>query len=174
MAKSFSCILILVGIKLDVYSAKPGKVVGPVVPYENSGLMKDGYDPRTFIRSTVLPQVAPSSYCYRKSSMGKQEKSSTMDSERDRSSQVKQGPQCGMAAKFAPDIAINIDSNPFFMTRVGVNKVENIDDRITIDANLLQAKAQYGGIGAATSAGATAAVHRKVGTVQYGMATRMY
>jgi mitogen-activated protein kinase 1/3 len=78
-----------------------------------------------------------------------------------------------MAAKLAPDIAINIDSNPFFMTRAGVAKVEHMDDRIAIDTNLLQAKAQYGGISAASAAAATATTHRKVGTVQYGMA-RMY
>ncbi|KAJ0110410.1 hypothetical protein Patl1_01466 [Pistacia atlantica] len=153
--------------------AKPGKVVGPVVPYENTSVMKDAYNPRTFIRSTVLPQAVPGAYCYRKSSAGKQEKSTAMDSERELSSQVKQVPQCGMAAKLTPDIAIDIDSNPFFMTRAGVNKVERGNDRIAIDTNLLQAKAQYGGIGAAATAGGSAAAHRKVGTVQYGM-SRMY
>ncbi|XVF60780.1 hypothetical protein PTKIN_Ptkin08bG0076000 [Pterospermum kingtungense] len=151
--------------------AKPGKVVGPVVPYENGTIMKDTYDPRTFIRSTVLPpQAAHPAYSYHKSSTAKQDRS-TIESERQLPS--KQVPQCGMSAKFAPDIAINIDSNPFFMTRV--NKVEAADERITIDTNLLQAKAHYGGIGVAATAAAaaTATTHRKVGTVQYGM-TRMY
>ncbi|XP_022774642.1 mitogen-activated protein kinase 20-like [Durio zibethinus] len=147
--------------------AKPGKVVGPVVPYENGAIMKDTYDPRTCMRSTVLPpQPVLPAYSYHKSTTGKQERS-TMESERELPPQTRQIPQCGMAAKFTPDIAINIDSNPFFMTRV--NKVEPADDRISIDTNLLQAKAQYGGIGAAV----TATTHRKVGTVQYGM-TRMY
>ncbi|XWS41061.1 hypothetical protein CRYUN_Cryun17cG0048200 [Craigia yunnanensis] len=144
--------------------AKPGKIVGPVVPYENGTIMKDTYDPRTFIRSTVPPQAAHPACSYHKSSTGKQERS-TMESERELPSQTKQVPQCGMAAKFSPDIAINIDSNPFFMTRV--NKVEPANDRINIDTNLLQAKAR--GVGVA----ATATTHRKVGTVQYGM-TRMY
>ncbi|XVE86263.1 hypothetical protein DITRI_Ditri18aG0021400 [Diplodiscus trichospermus] len=146
--------------------AKPGKVVGPVMPYEN-GTIKDTYDPRAFIRSTALPpQVARPAYSYHKSSTGKQERSS-MESERELPSQTKQVPQCGMATKFAPDIAINIDANPFFMTRV--SKVEPADDRVTIDTKLLQAKAHYGGIGVT----ATSATHRKVGTVQYGV-TRMY
>ncbi|XWS33012.1 hypothetical protein CRYUN_Cryun22dG0040800 [Craigia yunnanensis] len=137
--------------------AKPGKVVGPVVPYENGTIMKDGYDPRTIIRSTVLPhQALHPAYPYHKSSTGKQERS-TKESARELPCQTKQLPQCGKASKFAPDIAINIDSNPFFMTRV--NKVEPADDnRISIDTNLLQA---------------TASAHRKVGSVQYGMA-RMY
>ncbi|KAH7577445.1 hypothetical protein ACOSP7_001651 [Xanthoceras sorbifolium] len=153
--------------------AKPGKVVGPVVPYENTNVMKDAYDPRSFIRSTAVPQGVPPAYCYRKSGTGKQERPTSQDSERDLSSQIKQiPPQCGMATKFGPDIAINIDSNPFFMTRAGVNKVEHVEERVAIDTNLLQGKAQYGGIGAATAV-ATAGTHRKVGTVQYGM-TRMY
>lgn len=146
-------------------SAKPGKVVGPVVPYEN-GNIKDAYDPRTLIRSAVLPpQAVPPTYYYRKSSTGSQERSAT--------EAHKQAPQSGMAAKLAPDIAINIDNNPFFMTRAGVTKVEHIDERIAIETNLLQATAQYSGISAASAATATAATHRKVGTVQYGM-TKMY
>ena len=137
------------------------------MPYENGTIMNDAYDPRTFIRSTVLPpQAVHPAYSYFKSSTGKQERS-TMESARELPSQTKQLPQCGMAAKFAPDIAINIDSNPFFMTRV--NKVGPADDGITIDTNLLQGKAHYGGLGVA----ATATAHRKAGTVQYGM-TRMH
>ncbi|XWS44467.1 hypothetical protein CRYUN_Cryun15aG0047300 [Craigia yunnanensis] len=147
--------------------AKPRKVVGPVVPYENGTITKDAYYPRTFIRSTVLPpQAVHPAYSYHKSSTGKQERS-TMESERELPSETKQLPQCGMAAKFAPDTAINIDSNPFFMTRV--NKVGPVDDGITIDTNLLRGKAHYGGIGVA----ATDTAHRKVGIVEYGM-TRMY
>ncbi|XP_041005472.1 mitogen-activated protein kinase 20 [Juglans microcarpa x Juglans regia] len=150
--------------------AKPGKVVGPVVPY-NNGNVKDSYDQRTAMRSAVLPpQGAPPAYYYRKSSSGNQERSAT-ETQRDLSFQAKQSPQCVTAAKLAPDIAINIDNNPFFMTRAGVTKVEHIDDRIAIDTNLLQAKAQYGGISAGSAAAAGS--QRKVGSLQYGM-TRMY
>ncbi|GAV65174.1 Pkinase domain-containing protein [Cephalotus follicularis] len=155
-----------------ILQAKPGKVVGPAVPYENGSVVKDAYDPRTLIRSNVLThQAVPPAYGNQKSNSGKQERS-TMETETDLSS--KQVPPYGLAAKFAQEIAINIDSNPFFMTRAGVNKVEHADDRIAIDTNLLQMKARFGGIGAAaTAAAATAAAHRKVGTVQFGM-TRMY
>lgn len=104
-------------------------------------ITKDAYDPRTFLRSTVLPpQAVHPAISYYKSSTG----------------------------KFAPDIAINIDTNPFFMTRV--KKVEAGDDRNTIDTNLLQAKSHYGGIVVAAAAATT---RGKFGTVQYGM-TRMY
>ncbi|PPS09410.1 hypothetical protein GOBAR_AA11239 [Gossypium barbadense] len=97
--------------------------------------------PRTFLRSTVLPpQAVHPAISYYKSSTG----------------------------KFAPDIAINIDTNPFFMTRV--KKVEAGDDRNTIDTNSLQAKSHYGGISVTAAAATT---RGKFGTVQYGM-TRMY
>ncbi|PON90692.1 Serine/threonine protein kinase [Trema orientale] len=154
--------------------AKPGRIVGPVVPYENGNTIKDAYDPRTLNRTAVLPPqaVPPAAYCYRKPVAGSQERSAA-EAARDMSSQAKQAVQCGMAAKLAPDIAINIDTNPFFMTRAGVTKVQH-NDRIGIDANLLQGKPSYGGIGAAAAATtATGAAHRKVGSVQYSM-SRMY
>jgi hypothetical protein len=133
-------------------SAKPGKV-GPVAPYENGNIVKGSYDIRTMSRSTGLP-----SYNYRESSTTKLER------ERDFCMQV---PECEMATKRAPDVSINIDSNPFFMTRAGVNKIEHVvGDGIAIDTNLLQAKAHFG------STTATAG-HRKVGTVECGI-TRMY
>uniref|UniRef100_A0A2P2M958 mitogen-activated protein kinase n=1 Tax=Rhizophora mucronata TaxID=61149 RepID=A0A2P2M958_RHIMU len=148
--------------------ANPTKVVGPVLSYENGNVSRDAYDQRTFIRSTVPPQAAPSAYCYRKSSTGNQDRS-TMEAERDLPSQ-QQVQHRGMVPKFGPDVVINVDSNPFLMTQAGVGKVEHVDDRITIDASLLQAKAQFGGIRASVT---SAASHRKVEAVQYGM-TRMY
>ena len=151
------------------FLAKPGKVVGPVVPYEYGGVVKDSYDPRAFIRGSVFPsQAVPPAYYYQRSGTGNQERSTTED-DKGLPLQAKHAQQCAVNAKVAPDIAINIDTNPFFMTRVGVNRIEE-DDRISIDTNLLQSKAaHYGGIN--TAAGATA--HRKAGPVQYGM-TRMY
>lgn len=116
------------------------------------------------------PQPVPPAYYYQRppSSTSNQERS-VAEADKGVVMQAKHGQQCGVNAKMGPDIAINIDTNPFFMTRVGVNKIEK-DDQIAIETNLLQSKAaQYGGVGAA--AGATA--HRKVGTVQYGM-TRMF
>lgn len=166
-------------VNLLFSSAKPGRVVGPVAPYENGCGVKEAYDPRIVTRNAALPlQAVPPAYCYQGNSMGKQERSA-METERERSSQAKQVPQYGMATKSAPEIAINIDNNPFYMARAGVNKVDHVDDRIAIDTNLLQAKTQFGGIGAAAAAAAAAtataamAAHRKVGTVQYGM-SRMY
>ncbi|KAL7103936.1 hypothetical protein ACP275_08G211900 [Erythranthe tilingii] len=120
--------------------AKPGKVVGPVIP--------------------------SASYSYNRSSTGKPERS-TAEIRRELPPPTKQIPSCAMAAKLAPDIAINIDTNPFYMmTRPAVTaKADQVDDRVVIDTNLLQTRAQYG-------AGAPPA--RKVGSVvRYSMA-KMY
>ncbi|KAL0406527.1 UNVERIFIED_CONTAM: Mitogen-activated protein kinase [Sesamum latifolium] len=144
--------------------AKPGKVVGPVLPCENG----NAYDSRTLVRNTLPPQIIPSAYCYHRSSTGKQERT-VADAQREFTCHTKQIPNCSMAAKLAPDIAINIDSNPFYITRAAVTKLDHVDDRVTIDTNLLQAKAQYSTAAAATNM----AAHQKVGSVQYGMA-RMY
>ncbi|KAJ4981149.1 hypothetical protein NE237_031986 [Protea cynaroides] len=148
--------------------AKPGKVVGPVMPCENGSNVKDGYDPKMLIRNAVLPpQGIPPPYCYRRPSM-KHERLGA-ECERDLSQAKPLPPQYSMSAKLAPEIALDMNSSPFYLTRAGVMKADQIDDRIAIDTNLLQAKSQFGGIAPA----ATAAAHRKVGTVQYGM-TRMY
>ncbi|XP_042486078.1 mitogen-activated protein kinase 10-like isoform X1 [Macadamia integrifolia] len=143
--------------------AKPGKVVGPVMPYENGSNMKDGYDAK-MLRNAVLPQVIPSTYCYHRPSM-KHERSGA-EGEGDLTQTKPQLPQCSMVAKLAPEIAIDMNSS-FYLTRAGVTKTDQVADRIAIDTNLLQSKSQFGGIGAAAAA---AAAHRKVGTVQYGMA----
>ncbi|KAF5201610.1 Mitogen-activated protein kinase [Thalictrum thalictroides] len=148
--------------------AKPGKVVGPVVQFEN-GSMKDAYDPRTYVRNAVLPpQPIPSSYCVRRTNVAKQERSGS-EAERDLTQTRPQVPQCSMMAKLAPEVAIDINSS-FYLTRAGVTKSDPTNDRIVIDTHMLQAKSQFGGIGAAAAA---AAAHRKVGTVQFNM-SRMY
>lgn len=84
------------------------------------------------------------------------------------SNNTKHIPHSSIAAKLAPDIAIDIDTSPFYINRGGGTKLsEHGHDRVIIDTNLLQAKAQYGGHVVSAS---NVAAHRKV---QYGMA-RMY
>nr|DAD43407.1 TPA_asm: hypothetical protein HUJ06_001637 [Nelumbo nucifera] len=75
-----------------------------------------------------------------------------------------------MVVEMTPEIAIDINASPYCLSRE-VSKAEQVgDDRIAVDVNLLQAKSQFGGIGASTT---IPTVHRKVGTVQIGM-SRMY
>ncbi|XP_019166352.1 PREDICTED: mitogen-activated protein kinase 20-like isoform X1 [Ipomoea nil] len=161
--------------------AKPGKVVGPTVPYETGS--KEAFEQqRNVIRSTIRTpsQIMPSTYCYQRFGAAAKQERPVTEAQKEvvpSSQHVKPIVHCGMAAKLAPDIAITIDSNPFYMTRGGGVKKppgDHVSDGISIDTNFLQTKAQYGGIGmaAATAANASAA-HRKMGTVQFGM-SRMY
>ncbi|KAK9153210.1 hypothetical protein Sjap_000690 [Stephania japonica] len=156
----------------DLYvSAKPGKVVGPVMPYENASSIKDAYDPRTYARNAVLPpQPLPPPYYFRRSNPTKPE-GAGLEAERDLLQSRSQIPQCSMITKLAPEVAIDINPT-FYLSQAGVSKSDQADDRIALDANLLQSKSQFATIGG-ISAAAAAAAHRKIGTVQYGM-SRMY
>lgn len=151
-----------------------GEVVGPVIPYEKAGASIGSNDRRTAIRDSALPQVVHPSYFYPSPSRGTEVRSAS-DIGKDSLLQAKQQiPQCGIAAKLAPEIAINIDPDPFYVSRVGIPKMDRIDDRITMDTNLMQVKSQFGGISAATAAAATTVGgHGKVGTITFGM-SRMY
>lgn len=133
--------------------------------YNNANANRNSYDPRTATGSSIVSsQGSSSGYYYHNSSFGKQPKP---NGESNRVSvPEKQVPLYGVAPKPAQEVAITIDSNPFFMTRAVVN---NANDQVAIDTNLLQAAAQYSGVGSA----ATASTHRKFGSVQYGV-TRMY
>ena len=65
-------------LTLSLFSAKTGKVVGSVVPYEHESVAKDSYDPRTLIRGTMLPSLAvPPAYCYQRSTSGNRERLAT-------------------------------------------------------------------------------------------------
>ncbi|KAK4741733.1 hypothetical protein SAY87_025321 [Trapa incisa] len=155
--------------------ARPGRVVGPVVP--SGTFMKDAYDSRAVMRSPAPPpQSLPPYYYQSPSTVKPEQREKRIDHERDSSAlqQVKHVmPYDGLLpSKLASEVAINIDVNPFYMTRVTAGKFEGCNDQIVIDANFLQAKvAQLGGHHGASAA--TANAHRKVGAVQYGM-TSMY
>ncbi|CAD5179541.1 unnamed protein product [Musa acuminata subsp. malaccensis] len=140
--------------------SRPGKVVGPVMPYE-SGSVKDAYDPRRYIRNAVLPQqpVIPPAYCHH---------GSAGNLEADRESIQHKSPQPCIPGKVSPDIALDMRASPFYLSAATAEPAE----RNTVAASLLQVKSPFNGIVAAAAAGAGAG-HRNVGTVQFGM-TSMY
>ncbi|CAA7408435.1 unnamed protein product [Spirodela intermedia] len=148
---------------------KPGKVVGPVVPAcENGGPHRgEAYDPRKFVRNSVLPPqpAAPPAYHhFRRPSVGKPERDG--EAERD-SAKAAAPPQQCLSMKLAADVALDMRASPFYISR-GAGKAE--EDRLaSMDASgLLQANSPFRGLAAAA-----AATHRKVGTTQFGM-SRMY
>ncbi|KAF8408973.1 hypothetical protein HHK36_005043 [Tetracentron sinense] len=151
--------------------AKPGRVVGPVVPYENCSNIKDvAYNPRMLIRNAVLPpQAIPPRYCLPRTSTVKQEKSLT-EAAKDLSQAKPQHPRLSMMAKLAPVIAIDVNTNSYYLSRSGLAKADQVDDQIATSTNLLLSKSQFGGIGGAAVAASTTL--RNVGTVQFGMPRR--
>ncbi|KAL3612319.1 hypothetical protein D5086_003339 [Populus alba] len=144
-----------------VPSAKPGRVVGSVVPYDNGRNVKDAHDSRIFYRNSVLPPQTVSPHCFFRANTMVQEKSI---SEPEKDSQTKQQPPlCNMAAKPSSGMAMDVNTNPYCQPQA---RVEQLNERIAIDAKLLQAQSQFGPVGAAAVA---VAAHRNVGTVQYGL-----
>ncbi|KAH9779450.1 mitogen-activated protein kinase 19 [Citrus sinensis] len=141
-----------------VPAAKPGRVVGSVMPYENGRNIKDIYDARMFYRNAVLPPQNVSPHCFFRTNTINQEKSGL---ESGRSSHVKPEPtQHNPAAKPTHGLPVDVNMNPYYQPQA---KVDQLNERIAIDAKLLQAQSQFG------AAAVAVAAHRNVGTVQYGL-----
>ncbi|KAH0751506.1 hypothetical protein KY290_004724 [Solanum tuberosum] len=126
-----------------VHAAKPGRVVGPILPYDgrmltqNTGLLPHGISPHYMFRMNP----------------GNQEKCGT---EAKDTTQVRPLPaQCNMS--------VEMNTNPYYPIQ---EKVAQLGGQIAIDAKLLQAQTQFGAVGAAAVA---VAAHRDVGTIQYSL-----
>ncbi|KAK2638616.1 hypothetical protein Ddye_026411 [Dipteronia dyeriana] len=147
-----------------VPTAKPGRVVGSsIAPYENSRNIKDTYDARILYKNAILPPQNVSPHCFFRTNTVNREKSG-LEVGKD-SSHVKLEQQCIVAAKPVHGIPIDVNSNPYYQPQA---KLDQLNDRITIDAKLLQAQTQFGAVGAAAVA---VAAHRNVGAVQYGLSS---
>ncbi|PON69800.1 Serine/threonine protein kinase [Parasponia andersonii] len=126
-----------------VPAAKPGRVVGLVLPIENGRNVKEAYDPR--VRNTILPQ-AVSPHCFFRTHTANQEKSD--------SSLIKvqaHSPQLNMAAKQSPVMVIDLNTNPYYQPQ------PKVDQLTAIDTKLIQVQSQFGAVGAAAVA---VAAHR--------------
>ncbi|KAA8524054.1 hypothetical protein F0562_010515 [Nyssa sinensis] len=145
-----------------VPAAKPGRVVGPVIQYENCRNIKDAYDASVAVRNAVLPQAISPHYLLRTTNSVNEEKSGT-ETERDSTQVKQQPPQFSLSAKPTTGMAIDINTNPYHQPQA---KAGQLNDQITIDAKLLQAQSQFGVIRATTVA---VAAHREVGAVQFGL-----
>lgn len=144
-------------------TAKPGRVIGSVVPYENGRNIKDSYDARISYRNAVLvPQNVSPHYFFRTNNTLNQEKAGVVaEAGKDPSTVKAKQQQCVMGAKPVHGLPIDINSNPYYHQSQA--KLEQLNERITIDAKLLQAQTQFGAVGAAAVA---VAAHRNV---QYGL-----
>lgn len=137
--------------------------MGPILPYEDFRNIKDDYGTRIFDRNSVhTPQAVTPQWFFKTRAMN-QEKSG-LETQRE-SSQAKpqiQPQQCNVPAKRASGMAMDVNTKLYYQPQ---DKVDQLDDRITIDAKLLQAQSQFGAAGAAAVA---VAAHRNAGSVQYG------
>ncbi|XP_057509120.1 mitogen-activated protein kinase 19-like [Actinidia eriantha] len=145
-----------------VPAAKPGRVVGPVLPYASGRNVSDAYDPRLFLRNGIIPPQGISPHYLTRTNTVNQEKSGP-ELNRE-SAQIRSQPaQCNTAAKPAPQMAIDMNTNPYYQQHV---KASQLNDQIAINAKLLQEQSQLGAIGAAA---VVVAARREVGAVQFGL-----
>lgn len=161
------------------FAAKPERLAGPVLPYENARYTNDNHDGRIYVQTAVLHQSLSPHCFYRTTNPGKNPEKYRIESEME-TSQVKQrstsympvksinGSSLKSDAKAQPQympsklnscMSFDINSNPYYQSQV---KAGMLNGRIAIDAKLLQAQTQFVAAGAA-------AAHREVGAVQLGL-----
>lgn len=161
--------------------AKPGRVVGPVLPYENVRQANDSYDGGVRVQNAVLPPQLNSPHCFFSTTLGKSQENC-----RTEASQVKQQfqqqympvkaingsnididckgqPQQYAPAKVNPTMSADRNNNPYYQSqsRAGI-----VNSQISIDTKLLQAQSQFVVAGAAAAA---VAAQREVGAMQLGL-----
>ncbi|KAF4386841.1 hypothetical protein F8388_006796 [Cannabis sativa] len=128
-----------------VHSSKPGRVVGPVLPFENGRNVREAYDPR--VRNGIFPPQAVSPHCFFRTHTANQDKSD--------SSQLKmqqaQSPQINMASKQSSVMVVDMNTNPYYQAQ------SKVDQMAAMDSKLLHAQSQFGAVGAAAVA---VAAHR--------------
>lgn len=115
------------------YSAKPGRVVGPIVQCEDLQNIKGKDEARIVAKNQVLPQSTANSF-FMNNNATNQEKHVT---ETKITSQTL-------------GIAIDINPNPYNQTPLA--KAKQVINRVVLDAKLLQTQSQLGAIGAAAVA----------------------
>ncbi|KAL2943387.1 Mitogen-activated protein kinase 19 [Bienertia sinuspersici] len=139
-------------------SARPGRVVGPVVSYEAGRSMKDGHDARIPMQNAVLPpQTASPHYYFRPNITPPAQTKDRPENEQGRASWTKQQP---LPVQSGHEVAIDINTNPYHQPQP---KSDQYSSRVALDAKIMQAQSQFGATAVAM------ATHRNVGTVQYGM-----
>uniref|UniRef100_A0A0E0PRB7 Protein kinase domain-containing protein n=1 Tax=Oryza rufipogon TaxID=4529 RepID=A0A0E0PRB7_ORYRU len=144
-------------------TARPGRTVGPVLPFENPGAA-DPHSARRVVRNPMVPPAAAnkSGYSYNlKSDYSDRQHQEELEKDR-----VQYRPaQHLMDAKVAPDTAPDIRSSQYYFTRSAPRT--DLTDRAALQGSMLYGIAPFNGIAA------VAGGYSKVGAVQYGV-SRMY
>lgn len=154
--------------KTFIVAARPGRVVGPVLPYENVRQMNNSYDGGVCVQNAVLPPQSNSPHCFFKTNTGK-----ILENCRMEDSQVKQQSVNGSIIEIdykgqppqysqATVNPAERNSNPYCQSQ---SKAGIVNNSIPIDAKLLQAQSQFVVAGAAVAV----AAHRDAGAMQLGL-----
>ncbi|KAI0492577.1 hypothetical protein KFK09_026850 [Dendrobium nobile] len=97
--------------------AKPGRIVSPVIPFEN-GRIKEPSDPQRLMRNTMLPPqpgLPPATFSFHRNiSKIESERAEAAEEARDNSRRHKP-PQPFMPTKMAPEVAVDMRASPFFV-----------------------------------------------------------
>ncbi|THU55702.1 hypothetical protein C4D60_Mb11t09350 [Musa balbisiana] len=135
-------------------TAKPGRVVGSVLPYEHGG-PKDSYDPRRLIRNHGFPPppVVPPTFCFNRAM------ANPTCSERN-SVEAERLVMDRKPHRSVPDLVMDMGVHAFCQPRGA--KADSMEDRMIVDENMLPPKPTYNRIAAAASMGA--------GVMQFGVA----
>ncbi|XP_062217446.1 mitogen-activated protein kinase 8 isoform X2 [Phragmites australis] len=143
-------------------TARPGRVVGPVIPFENSAAV-DPYNQRRVARNPVLPPANLSAYTYHQKS-DNSDRELQQELEKDRMQY--QPTQRFMDAKVVPQMSPDLRSS-YYIPK-GVPKAD-VAERAALQSSMIQGIAPFNGIAAVGGGGG----YNKVNAVQYG-ASRMY
>ncbi|XP_065030092.1 mitogen-activated protein kinase 10-like isoform X1 [Musa acuminata AAA Group] len=136
-------------------TAKPGRVVGSVLPYEHGG-PKDSYDPRRLIRNHGFPPppVIPPTFCFNRAM------ANPTCSERN-SVEAERLVMDRKPHRSVPDLVMDMGVHAFCQPRGA--KADSMEDGMIVDANMLPPKPTYNGI-------AAAAANMGAGVMQFGVA----
>ncbi|CAM8993761.1 unnamed protein product [Rhodiola kirilowii] len=143
-----------------VPSAKPGRVVGPVLPYDGGTIPKEPYNGRIYSGNVVTQTYGIPPQCYFKTNITELEKQTERDFAQAKQQHV--GLPGHGVNKLANATVIDINSSLYHLHQKPQFMGQQLNDRIVIDANSLQAQSQIGSLN-------NVSAHRQVGAVQYGM-----
>ncbi|XP_062206428.1 mitogen-activated protein kinase 8-like isoform X2 [Phragmites australis] len=140
-------------------AARPGRVVGPVIPFENSTLV-DPYSQRRVARNPVLPPATSnlSAYTYHRKSVNSDRE---LQQELEKDHMQYQPAQRFMDAKVVPQMSPDLRSS-YYIPK-GVLKAD-VAERAALQSSMIQGITPFDGI---------AVGYNKVNAVQYGV-SRMY
>ncbi|CAN6327266.1 unnamed protein product [Urochloa humidicola] len=147
-------------------TARPGRVVGPVLPFENASVA-DQHIMRRVARNPAVPPATNTSsvYCSHQKSDSSGRQEHQLELEKDRM-QYRPG-QHVMEAKVAPEMVRDMRPSPYYVSR-GVPRAD-LTERAALHRSMLHSVAPFNGITAVAGGGG----YNKAGVLHYGV-TSLY